>query len=563
LATFTLAQRLLLATGMLTVAATTGLGYAVREAFRRTEEQRFQAEFAAARVQVQSALEREFHALPALISPHCAHDPLVDDALVGLSAGDLESRRLSLSLRLPELAKALDVDELWLITNQGEVLGAHQPGLVGQRNRELAARVIQLGENAALTNDAQPAIETACHRSEPRNPKRWVGLLARRGLSSMLARLGSVYGVSLGFEGKPATLRRDDVMRQSLSVPQLGDRTLMASRSRQPLLLALSELDVTLMVIVAGTVLLALILAAWLSRGLARPMVELARQASEVMRGEPRKIVADGPREIEESAAAFNRAIDDLIALRRQLAQTERVAAWREIARTVAHEIKNPLLPIRAAIETLRRLRARNDPAFDEYFDEATHTALSEVNRINTIVSEFTQFARLPPPDPTSVDLAEVVRSVAGLHSDLGATVRLELAECPTVRADRNQVVQVLTNLLQNGLDAVRGQADADVLLKLQTADNESVRVAVLDNGPGISAEIRERLFSPYATTKANGTGLGLAIAQRLVLEHGGDIGYRATEPRGSEFWFELPVAGPRTAPESSPGGPLEVVRQT
>src|SRR6185369_3233751 len=111
-----------------------------------------------------------------------------------------------------------------------------------------------------------------------------------------------------------------------------------------------------------------------------------------------------GGRELEELAAAFNQTIADLVQLRKRLATTERIAARREIGRRVAHEIKNPLAPIRAAVETLRRLRARDDPAFDDYFDEATRTVLSEVFRITNIVTEFTRFARLPAPAPAPFD---------------------------------------------------------------------------------------------------------------------------------------------------------------
>ena len=123
--------------------------------------------------------------------------------------------------------------------------------------------------------------------------------------------------------------------------------------------------------------------------------------------------LAQGPRELVEAAEAFNQAIADLSALRKRLAATERIAARREIARRVAHEIKNPLAPIRAAVETLRRLRARNDPAFDEYFDEATRTVLDEVSRISNIVQEFTRFARLPPPNPAPIDIVEAEAEVA------------------------------------------------------------------------------------------------------------------------------------------------------
>jgi nitrogen fixation/metabolism regulation signal transduction histidine kinase len=248
---------------------------------------------------------------------------------------------------------------------------------------------------------------------------------------------------------------------------------------------------------------------------------------------------------VAESAAAFNRAIADLSQLRRRLAASERIAAWRETARHVAHEIKNPLAPIRAAIETLRRLRARNDPAFDEYFDEATRTALDEVGRINHIVSEFTRFARLPAPNPTDLELEEVLRSVVTLHASIGTAIHFDAKPCPVVRADRDQVVQVITNLLQNALDAVRGRADPRVSIELAPVDAERVAITVRDNGPGVPEELRPRLFQPYATTKAHGTGLGLAIAQRLVAEHGGDIEYRDAPGGGAEFRILLPVRGP------------------
>src|SRR6185436_4579859 len=120
---------------------------------------------------------------------------------------------------------------------------------------------------------------------------------------------------------------------------------------------------------------------------------------------------------LEQLAEAFNQTISDLTAMRKRLAATERIAARRDIARRVAHEIKNPLAPIQAAVETLRRLRARNDPAFDEYFDEATRTVLDEVQRIAGIVTEFTRFARLPAPEPAPMNLNETVRSVVNLHA--------------------------------------------------------------------------------------------------------------------------------------------------
>jgi nitrogen fixation/metabolism regulation signal transduction histidine kinase len=288
-----------------------------------------------------------------------------------------------------------------------------------------------------------------------------------------------------------------------------------------------------------------------LARGLARPIVEMSVQARKVVAGEPKPVAPGGGKELVEFANAFNQAIADLTQLRKRLAVTERIAARREIARRVAHEIKNPLAPIRAAIETLRRLRARGDVAFDEYFDEATRTVLDEVLRISNIVGEFTRFARLPPPQPAPMDLAEVARSVVALHQTEGTKLTLEGSERAPLVADRDQMVQVLTNLVQNALDAVKGRPEPRVVVSVVTRGEHAV-LSVRDNGPGVSPEVAQRLFEPYLTTKAEGTGLGLAIVERIVVEHGGDIALERAPEGGAALVARLPLAGPTLLPESA-----------
>jgi nitrogen fixation/metabolism regulation signal transduction histidine kinase len=211
--------------------------------------------------------------------------------------------------------------------------------------------------------------------------------------------------------------------------------------------------------------------------------------------------------------------------------------------------VKNPLMPIRAAVETLRRLRAREDPRFDEYFDEATRTVLDEVHRIASIVTEFTRFARLPQPRPQDVDVEEVARHVVQIHKPAAGEVSLAYAaqrRAPTIRADRDQVIQVLTNLVQNALDAVKNVPGGAVTVSTDT-DGHYATFSVADNGPGIAPEIAARLFEPYATTKSSGTGLGLAIAQRIALEHNGELSYigPSANGRGAVFRLLLPVEGP------------------
>jgi nitrogen fixation/metabolism regulation signal transduction histidine kinase len=305
---------------------------------------------------------------------------------------------------------------------------------------------------------------------------------------------------------------------------------------------ALGKLDTRLYVIAGCALAGAIVIALLASRGLARPIVEMSRQAREVVHGDPKPVAGGGGRELEEFAEVYNRAIADLAQLRKRLAAAERIAARREIARLVAHEIKNPLAPIRAAVETLRRLRARADPAFDEYFDEATRTVLAEVARISHIVSEFTRFARLPPPNPAPMDLVETARSVVGLHATDGVKLTLEGEKSLPIVADRDQMVQVLTNLIQNALDAVRETPSPSVTVEVKR-QGDRAHLAVRDNGPGFSREVREHLFEPYLTTKPDGTGLGLAIVQRIVVEHGGDIALAATPPPGAALVIELPLA--------------------
>jgi len=541
---------MLLAIALVTLAATAALGFGVREAWRRTEEARFEAQFGIASEQLQRVLTESVRELPDLIGPICRHDPVVDSTLVDLTTGRLDSsRRLALSQRIPELSKAMGVDELLLATQDGEILGAgHNAGLVSKREPWLAQRIASENGRVTLRAGSGPlALTAACSRKQGRLA---VGLFAARYLEPLLARSAQGTGLSLTL-GTPKDAA--GLMVRRVTLPEMSELEVFASQSRVPLLEALQRLDSTVFALGAGTVLVALFLGWLLSRGLARPIVSLAGEARQAVHGDPHPVRPRGPRELIQLAEAFNRAISDLADLRRRLAVTERIAARREIARRVAHEIKNPLAPIRAAIETLRRLRAREDPAFDGYFDEATRTVLEEVARITHIVGEFTRFERLPAPEPKEMDLAEAVTSVVRLHDHLCGRVQLVTPEKLTAIADRDQVVQVLTNLVKNALEAVSGDLEAEVRVEL-TSDDEMARLRVIDHGPGVAPELREKLFQPYVTTKQQGTGLGLAICERIISEHGGTISYEDTPGGGATFVIVLPLAGPAPLSVPQPG---------
>jgi two-component system, NtrC family, nitrogen regulation sensor histidine kinase NtrY len=555
----TLAQRLLVAIGLLTMATTAAFGFGVREAWRRTEEKHFQERFALVRTQLEKELFNQVADLDKVLTARCRHDPLVDSILVDLNAGNLDrERRLSLSLQVRELMKALALDELTLATGTGEVLGAgHAEGLVGTKNPELAKKLGNPSHGAALREQPTLALEAHCTRSNRDaglSGRKLVGLVGARHVGALFDRVARSQGVELSLT-RPGM---DDALVSTFRLEQLGGIEVYGSQPRVPLEQALRALDIQILASAGVTVALALLLAWLFSRGLARPIVSLSRQVREVVHGEPKPVRGGGGRELEELAEAFNRTIGDLTAMRKRLAATERIAARREIARRVAHEIKNPLAPIRAAVETLRRLRARNDPAFDEYFDEATRTVLDEVLRISNIVSEFTRFARLPPPNPIELDPVDVVRKVVALHASGGTPVEFRSRPCPPINADRDQLVQVTTNLLQNAIDAVGSTPEPRVIAEVRPR-GDGVELIVRDNGPGVAAEMRGRLFEPYATTKPEGTGLGLAIVERIVVEHGGEIRYAEAAGGGAEFTVVLPRSGPGLLSEGPTSTPLGV----
>ncbi len=289
---------------------------------------------------------------------------------------------------------------------------------------------------------------------------------------------------------------------------------------------------------------LALIFGGFLNRWLQSSVDELTAAATRVGRGDFDTTLHDSPRgAFPATATAFNRMTHDLRDAREQLRQTERIAAWQEIARGLAHELKNPLSPIQLSIETLRKAHERSHEEFDSLFDESTKTVLQEVGRLRNIVDEFSRFARLPAPRPEKTDLREVVAQATSLHSDGEVPVAAKLPRTPVeALVDIDQITQVLHNLLQNARDAAREAhpaGGAAVGLSLEEKAG-TVYMRVQDNGAGIPADQTEAIFEPYYTRKEGGTGLGLAITQRIVTEHGGRIDVES-RPGRTVFTVVLP----------------------
>ena len=283
-----------------------------------------------------------------------------------------------------------------------------------------------------------------------------------------------------------------------------------------------------------------------------RPVEQLAEAAREIAGGRW-DVPVDGiraPGEIGALATAFGTMSRQLVDQRERLVQTERVAAWRELARRLAHELKNPLFPLRVTLDNLRRAKPLPPPEFDEVFDESVDTLTRGIGNLNTVIGRFSDFARMPVPDLAAVSPNTLVEeSLALFRAQLSApgappidaTVDLDPA-AGHVRADGEQLARSLQNLILNAIDAMPSGGRLSIRTR-RTGD--TVRIDVSDSGHGLTDEERSRLFTPYYTTKAHGTGLGLAIVQSVVADHHGKIWVDSAPGQGATFHIELPAGDP------------------
>jgi two-component system nitrogen regulation sensor histidine kinase NtrY len=320
---------------------------------------------------------------------------------------------------------------------------------------------------------------------------------------------------------------------------------LIGSSRRQVVALMHSIRNVGLGVGAAG-ILLALALAGWATARVTRPVKQLAAGAGEVARGNwDARVEIDSSDEIGDLARAFNQMTRQLAEQRERLVQSERVAAWRELARRLAHELKNPLFPLQITVENLERAKREHPNQFEEVFRESTTTLLAELANLKTIIGRFSDFAKMPAPQFEPVQLNDLVRAVLKLfEAQLAAAgaIRPEAdldARLPAIQADPEQIKRALQNLVLNAMDAMPGGGT----LRIQTRQyNSTVILEVSDTGQGLTREECDRLFTPYYTTKHHGTGLGLAIVQSVVSDHHGTISVESQPGHGATFRIELPL---------------------
>lgn len=329
--------------------------------------------------------------------------------------------------------------------------------------------------------------------------------------------------------------------------------------SRRELVLLTQQILKIAGAVAAAALFVGLLVSFWISRRITKPVEELAEGAREVAGGcWDTHIEVHGGDEIGQLAGAFNEMTKTLTAQRARLVQTERVAAWRELARRLAHELRNPLFPMQITVENLQKARKLDAKQFLEVFNESTATLRAELANLNTIVGRFSDFSKMPAPQFVRVNVNEVLRNAVRLFEPqfnaVGKptiTPELFLTEpLPDIDADPDLLHKAFQNLVLNALDAM----PAGGTLTLRTLERDgNVRIEVADTGKGLTPEECSRLFTPYYTTKQQGTGLGLAIIQSVVSDHHGTISVTSDEGRGTSFRIELPqrqAGQPRTARE-------------
>lgn len=295
--------------------------------------------------------------------------------------------------------------------------------------------------------------------------------------------------------------------------------------------------------VAAGGILLALLVSLWTTARITRPVEALASGARAVAAGDWKtQVNVRSGDEIGALAEAFNQMTRQLLEQRDRLVQAERVAAWRELARRLAHELKNPLFPLQITVENLQRARASHPEQFDEVFRESTATLLAELGKLRGIIGRFSDFAKMPRPQLETVDVNSLARESLKLFEAqmqaAGVALRLELAaDLRAIQADPGQLGRALQNLVLNAIDAMPSGGT----LTIRTAPQDGgVRLEVTDTGQGLTQEECDRLFTPYYTTKTHGTGLGLAIVQSVISDHGGKIAVRSSPGRGTTFQIDL-----------------------
>jgi two-component system, NtrC family, nitrogen regulation sensor histidine kinase NtrY len=296
--------------------------------------------------------------------------------------------------------------------------------------------------------------------------------------------------------------------------------------------------------------LLSILVSFFLSDEIIRPIVQLEEATRRVADGDfSYRILSRRGDDLSLLVRSFNQMVSELERSRYKLLQTEKVAAWQEIAQQLAHEIKNPLTPIKLSAERILRkyqqLGSEEREEFGRILEVSVRAIVTEVDGLSNLLGEFRDFSRMPEPQPQPVNVAQAVQETVATYGSIsGVTFHHEYLDPQlSAMADPSQLRQVLSNLFKNAIDAMNGTGEVFVRADLVKKGNSLYcRIQVQDTGPGIDPEFHDKVFNPYFTTKKHGTGLGLAIVERIVFDHRGQIWFETEQGLGTTFFIDLPT---------------------
>ncbi len=293
-------------------------------------------------------------------------------------------------------------------------------------------------------------------------------------------------------------------------------------------------------ILIAISVLIALLVSNYISR----PLKLIKDKISRLQFGKSNeKIIWGRKDEIGNLISEYNRMIDELAESASLLAKSERESAWREMAKQVAHEIKNPLTPMKLNVQHLRKAWVEKASNWDERLDKFSDTLIEQIDSLSTIASEFSDFANMPKTKAEKIELAEIIKNSIELHKNY-ENIQLEYLTEDTVpfyvQADKKQILRVFNNLIKNSIQAIGHNNKGWIKISVEIL-SEAYTIKVSDNGSGISKEQGDKIFIPSFTTKSSGMGLGLSMVKSIVLSAGGNITYTSKEGQGTTFFISLP----------------------
>ena len=327
---------------------------------------------------------------------------------------------------------------------------------------------------------------------------------------------------------------------------------LLVANSRRELMEVQQHIRTTAYGVAGVGILLAIVISLWIAARVSRPVEQLAQAARDVAAGNwDVQVPVHSGDEVGLLAGAFNGMTRELVDQRERLVQSERVAAWRELARRLAHELKNPLFPLQLTVENMIRAKKASPEMFEEVFTEGATTLTDEINNLKAIIGRFSDFSKMPKPQVDELDMRDVIARVVRLYGP-----SLQQQRCPIkiecnisserlpVSVDAELMHRALSNLVLNAMDAM---PDGGTLTVGAARNGNNIRVTISDTGKGMTTEECERLFTPYYTTKQKGTGLGLAIVQSVIADHHGTIDVESRPGSGTAFIIDLPASDERS----------------